>query len=227
MPDAGLTAALAELDRVMRPARAFTFVGCPHCVSEDTLRQLRGPVELITSGAMSSVLMDGPQSFEPWPAVMHRVTPALLRLITRNELHVDEGQAATRLVSGGWREWPEQAAIRAVLDAWWIDRLQTYPESVDAQYARHLLEFLAVAVGSVRPWLAMLGATRNPAADRHLADLFSWWLPEMGAGDLTLGFHGELQVAADMVRWFRVDERARTERLVPAGDLAFLDDRAR
>jgi hypothetical protein len=85
------------------------------------------------------------------------------------------------------------------------------------------VEFLAVAVGSVRPWLTQLGATRSEAADRVLVELFSWWLPEMCSADVKLGFTGELQVAADMVRWFRVDERARTERLVPAEDLAALD----
>jgi hypothetical protein len=67
VPDDGLPAALAELDRLMRPEPASEFTGCAgHCVSMEHVERLGGPVELITPGAVASVLLNGPYYVEPW-----------------------------------------------------------------------------------------------------------------------------------------------------------------
>ncbi|ROR45740.1 hypothetical protein [Kitasatospora cineracea] len=186
--------ALDALDRTARPGPAVG--GCEHCYTAGQLAALAGPPALVPNGLLHSVAAKGPDHWEDFPTLYRRLAPRILRQLTTGTLAVDGPLVAARLVAAAWPDWHRADLVRDVLDAWWPAALAD-----PAADAAEVLATLAVATGTLTPWLRTWAATPTPTADRHLADALDTWLHHGRLPDLRLGFHAELPAGPEITAW--------------------------
>ncbi|GLW75082.1 hypothetical protein Kpho02_73790 [Kitasatospora phosalacinea] len=186
--------ALDALGRTARPGPAVD--GCEHCYTAEQLAVLSGPPDLIPDGLLHSVAAKFPDHWGDFPTLYRRLAPRLLRQLTTGTLAVDGPLVAARLVAADWPNWHRAELVRDVLDAWWSATLAD-----PAAHAADVLETVAVATGTVVPWLRTWTETRTPTAERHAARTVDDWLHFDRLPDLRLGFHRELPVGPEVAAW--------------------------
>ncbi|MFF4340583.1 hypothetical protein ACFY00_11665 [Kitasatospora sp. NPDC001540] len=186
--------ALDALGRTARPGPAVD--GCGHCYTDEQLAVLSGPPDLIPDRLLHSVAAKNPDHWDDFPTLYRRLAPRVLRQLTTGTLHIDSPLIASRLVAADWTSWHRAELVRDVLDAWWPVALADPGAS-----AADVLETLAVATGTVTPWLTAWSETRTPTSERHLIRTIDDWLYFNRLPDLRLGFYGELPVGPEVAAW--------------------------
>ncbi|MFJ4678141.1 hypothetical protein [Kitasatospora sp. NPDC088783] len=186
--------ALDALDRTARPGPAVG--GCEHCYTAGQLAALAGPPALVPNSLLHSVAAKSPDHWTDFPTLYRRLAPRILRQLTTGTLAVDGPLVADRLVAAGWPDWHRAELVREVLDAWWPAALAD-----PGADAAEVLGTLAVATGTVTPWLRTWAETPTPTANRHLADTLDRWLTYGELPDLRLGFHRDLPVGPEVAAW--------------------------
>ncbi|MFJ5229111.1 hypothetical protein ACIQBJ_04335 [Kitasatospora sp. NPDC088391] len=192
-----LSDALDALDRTARPGPPPG--GCPHCWSPEELAALAGPPEALPEALLCRVAAKRPEHWDDFPALYRRVAPRVLRLLTTGRLGVDGALVGDRLAVAGWREWHRAELVAEVLDAWWPVVLAADPGS--APGVAEVLETLALATGSVEPWLRVWAETGTPVADRHLADVLDGWLFGGRLPGLRFGHERRMPVGPAVLAW--------------------------
>ncbi|MBI2710698.1 MAG: hypothetical protein HYX34_13555 [Actinobacteria bacterium] len=150
---------------------------CPHCVSDDDIDALEGPLEDLRIDVLARY---AGKALTTWGGIadFRRLVPALLTLLATDHPAVDPPLVADKLRRGRWTAWPEpeQAAVHEVLLAWWDAGLQAAPGTVPrAGYRR--LRAVAAIERDIGPhlgvWLSRLEARATPEPLLHLVDLLT------------------------------------------------------
>ncbi|WP_407835149.1 hypothetical protein ACE1OC_41500 [Streptomyces sp. DSM 116496] len=201
-PHRRLRNALDALDVAFAPltSDAITVGGCTHCYADSDLATLEGPVDQVPDDLISSIAAKSVGHWDDFPALHRRMTPRIVRLLATDQLHVDHGLIASRLVTAGWHDWPvpQRDALEQVWHAWWRSTLHEHPGPA---YIMGVLETISVSTRTLTPWLTIWADTRTEAADRHLDDALDDWLFETRLTTLRLGFYDELDATVELVPW--------------------------
>ncbi|MEV0189963.1 hypothetical protein AB0I39_15660 [Kitasatospora purpeofusca] len=209
-PSQRLRTALDALDTAfaLPPEAPFAIGGCTRCYTVAELEALAGPAHLVPDDLVSCVAVEATDHWADFPALYHRTTPRIVRLLTTGRLHSGFGMIASWLLAAGWRDWApaQQQALEQVWDAWWRSTLHEYPGN---EGATGVLETVAVSTGSLSPWLAVWTGTRTEAAGRHLDDALDHWLAPPGLADLRLGFRDEMLAGPELLDWLISLEEGR------------------
>lgn len=184
---------------------------CPHCVSDDDLRQLgRAPARISTS------LLDRylAKSMVTWGDVadFKRLLPEVMVRLCEGRTAAPGALVGARLRRAGWTTWPaaETPAVRRTLSAMWLTTLAAPPgPGRDPVVAR--LSLVTAAESDLEPYLDVwedrLEAGGDPAARLaavlHLADLLAP-LAVGGRRRLTRGFPlARRSVVGQLDHWLR------------------------
>ncbi|MFC1437032.1 hypothetical protein ABUW04_02085 [Streptacidiphilus sp. N1-10] len=195
-----LDAALARLTALIEVEPTTAVDGCTHCLAAHELAALSGPAEAVPDDLVAYVAGDIPSMWGDFSTLYRRLTPRILTLLMRGELHVDESLVGLNLARADWRSWPngQALALEAVFTAWWSTVLAS-PAACPT--VDQVLDLLLSATGTITPWLERWAATRTPSADLHLEDLIQNWAPYLVTGQLLLGFHDDFDVTAEVTAW--------------------------
>ncbi|RKE17816.1 hypothetical protein [Streptomyces sp. TLI_171] len=188
--------ALDALGRTARPGPPVG--GCEYCCTPAQLAALSGPPDLLPDGLLHSVAARNPDHWDGFEALYRRLAPRILRQLTTGTLHVDAPLIGSRLAAAEWRGWDSADLVAEVLDAWWPVVLD---DPSPSPAASEVLGTLAVATGSVTPWLSSWARTATPTANRHLQDAADSWLSENDPLGIGFGFYGELPVGRELMTW--------------------------
>ncbi len=211
-PTAQLQRALDDLAQVLggypfQPAMR----ACPHCVSDDDLRQLgRAPARISTS------LLDRyvSKAMVTWGDAddFKRLLPEVMVRLCEGRTSVPGALVGARLRRAGWTAWPaaETPAVRRTLSAMWLTTLAAPPgPGRDPVVSR--LSLITAAETDLEPYLDVwedrLEAGGDPAARLaavlHLADLLAP-LAAGGRRRLIRGFPlARRSVVAQLDHWLR------------------------
>lgn len=202
---------LAELARLF-DAPPVALDACSRCYTEEDVRALTGPVDQVPADLVSSVAAN---PFDHWAdpiGLYRRLTPRIIGMLARDELHVDPALIAHRFLEAGFSStWSteERYAVIAAGELWWDHAMRIYPSPTPVT---DMLEFVVPISGHLGPWLASWQAQPAGPADRHLLQLCRYWLPELHDGTLELGWYGGWDIAAELTRWL-LDNTPRIDRL--------------
>ncbi|GAA1992936.1 hypothetical protein [Catenulispora subtropica] len=201
-PSERLSAALAEADRAFGPRTDSIgpVDGCTHCFDAEHLRTIGGPVDDIPEWLFSRALGKWGTTMDADSRLWRRLTPRILREMTRGTLHKDESLMARKFNEAGWRDWPprETAALEDVCHAWWHAALAGMSQGS----AVTVLGFVVPLTGGVQPWLDRWDTHQDRAAALQLRDLWQSWMPELLDGRLDVSFGGEgPDIAASVSTW--------------------------
>lgn len=184
MISAGGNALSAATVRVAKTFAGMTAqadeTGCGRCFNEGEVELLRTPGVPLPTDLVRRVAQKDPFHWDDQPAIIRRVLPQLVVVLTEGEAESD--LMARGLAAAGWSRWPrEQAgAVAGFLDAWWTQTLRTKSPPIPACA---VFESCVTASSSVTPWLARWEAETGPVARRHLADSLGWWREELTSND--------------------------------------------
>ncbi|MFD6100957.1 hypothetical protein ACFVWN_32060 [Nocardiopsis flavescens] len=148
--------------------------GCPHCVTDEDQRMLRGsPLRELGEGDLRRFVA---KALTTWGGVddLRHFLPRILDLALPGDGFIDIDTVAAKLDLARWGEWPadERAAVRACFAALWLRTLDREPEERPAVL---LLDTLATAFDDLAPFLdTWTERLRNwgshPRALRQFAD---------------------------------------------------------
>ena len=217
MPTLGV--ALTRLADLLVDAQASADDGCGYCFDEADLEALSGPIDRIPERLLSKVAAKHPSHWGDFASLYRKLTPRIVSLLVYGDLHIDVDLIADRFfASGCWYMWAddERDAMLAVCEAWWDDTLRSYPRQ---PWAYEVLGFLVTTPVPLTTWLAALDAQPPGPADLHARDLCQWSLPELLAGDLTVGWASKIDITAEVTRWVLESARPRLARVPTQPDL--------
>ena len=195
-----LDAALSRLTALIELEPATAVDGCTHCLAAHELAALSGPAEAVPDDLVAYVAGDVPSMWGDFGTLYRRLTPRILTLLMRGELHVDESLVGLNLARADWRSWPngQALALQDVFTAWWSTVLAS-PAAIPT--VDQALELLLGATGTITLWLDIWADTRTTSADLHLEDLIQNWTPYLVTGPLLLGFNDDFDVTAEVTAW--------------------------
>ncbi|MFI6829054.1 hypothetical protein ACIBG5_18250 [Kribbella sp. NPDC050241] len=208
---ADLEAALGRLEDVLDGVEANVDDFCGFCYSEADAKALAGPVDRFPQSLLTSVAMEVPDHFDDYANLYRKVTPRVMALMVRDELHVDENLIAKRIAEVGcWSTWAddERDAMLSVCQAWWEDTLTTHPRQPEAHV---VLGFLATTSVPVTHWFELWNALPPGAADLQAVDLCRRWVLQL-PGDVKVGYSEDIDITADLRQWMFTDARPRLVR---------------
>ena len=211
----GLERALVDLERTVDGGENVPVGGCTYCYSETDLALVAGPAEEVPLGLLSSIAFEVPDHWDDFPGIYRKFTPAILRALVHDRLHIDEELVAYRLAAAGcWTTWPEpeQRAVLGVLHALLEETLSVYPRRPSLD---ETLRALSTTPEPFERWLALVDAAPHGAADHHVADLCRAWMPELAEGTLVFGWLDDWVVPEVTRDWLRDQCR---KRLAPMRD---------
>lgn len=190
---AGMTAAPGE-------------TGCGRCYTATEVALLRIPDVVLPADLVELVAGETPDHWQDQPAVIRRVLPQLVVLLTRG-VAAPEG-VGLGLAAAGWTRWPDDQAraVEGFLEAWWSWTLR---QDSPPTPVREVFESCAIASSSVTPWLARWEAERTPVARRHLSECVHWWRDDLAVGisPFTRWWgapDGERAACAELAAWLAV-----------------------
>lgn len=213
-----LEAALGRLEDVLDGVEAKVDDYCGMCYDEADAVALAGSVERIPDKLLVSVAMEVPDHFDDFANLYRKITPRVMALLVRDELHVDADLIAQRLVDAGcWESWAddERDAMLTVCEAWWPDALASYPSRPQAD---ELLAFLAMTPVPFAHWLDVWNSQPSGPADQHAVDICRRWAAELPAG-VKLGWSRTADVTVDLAPWILNEARPRLARAGAGQDL--------
>ncbi|MBO0841677.1 MAG: hypothetical protein J2O46_00715 [Nocardioides sp.] len=199
-PRAPLTsAALARLTKELAHVEPSTVDGCLHCFAEEDLVRLAGPLDEIPDDLVRRVGIKGLDHWGDGSSLYRRLTPRILAGVIAAP--GESSLVAHRLGwAGCWTTWPERErdAVLNVCRGWWLDTLAVDPEPLRTV---HVIEFLAATPLPFSTWLDLWNQQPPGPADAHAAEVCGWWLPEMHADDLNVGWADVVDISTELTRW--------------------------
>jgi len=155
----------AAFASVPRPAE---LPGCPCCVGPDAGAPLLArPLRRLSAEELATYAF---RALTTWGDVaeFRYFAPRLLELAADDAFGWPDPEIVFgKLALAGWRDWPEQRAITAFLEAFWARTLAEFPARPDAGTA---LSSIAQAVDDLAPYLAAWERLDTGASIRHLHD---------------------------------------------------------
>jgi hypothetical protein len=148
---------------------------CGHCVTaEENDVLLTVPLRQLTADQLRRYAW---KALSTWgdPADFQHFLPRLLELLVTGEL--DDPALPERFVGkvliygSGWPD-EAQAAVRSLLDAWWVDTVARYPAPFTAAT---VLEALQETGYDPRRYLVRWDGSASEASIRQLADFLQGW----------------------------------------------------
>lgn len=206
---------LAELTAAFEGAPRFEVEVCSQCYSEADQAELNGPLAAISEDLVSSVAAEVPDHWTEPEKLYRWMTPRIAASMVTDRLHVDPTLVAARLLDAGFASWPprERDALLNVGEWWWRHSLSRMPDMRNHSHITDVLGFLAQISGHVEPWLATWTAMPPGPADHQMHELCAFWLPELHAGSLEVGWYGGFDIAEPIRAWLLDQAEPRLSRL--------------
>lgn len=187
---------------------------CGYCYSEADETALKGELTEIPDQLVVTVAAE---VFDHWPepADLYRwLTPRIITLMVTDRLHVHETLIANRLDDAGFHTWPseQRQAVLKVAEWWWLHSLSREPDIRNHSFITDVLGFLVRTSGEVEPWLDAWTSLPPGPADAHLQLLCQFWLPDLHAGPLEVGWIGGFDIAEPLKAWVLQTGESRLRR---------------